>query len=150
MDEKRKTSCDYWNGQLPSCAPLSVPFVAMQQCANPQYEPSEALARGTLFPGLDLPFMNMVNTPPEVSTPMRELMALDFVLKELELYLDTHEDDKEAFASYQKYLRLAKEGRDRYIEMYGPVQQTDMLGMKSYVWLENPWPWDYSDGGRNC
>ena len=49
-----------------------------------------ALARGTLFPGLDLPFMNLVNKPADLSTPLCELMAMDFVIRELNLYLDTH------------------------------------------------------------
>ena len=149
MGNNNKKDCGYKCGRLPECAPLALAYVPMQQSSTPQYDPKEALARGTLFPGLDLPFMNMVNTPPEVSTPLRELMALDFVVDELELYLDTHCDDEEAFESYQKYLELAKEGRRRYVELYGPLQQTDMLGMKKYVWLEGLGPWDYGERRRS-
>ena len=77
------------------------------------------------------------------NTPLSELMALDFVLDELELYLDTHKDDKEAFATYQSFLRLAAEGHKKYVSLYGPISQTDMLGATSYNWINNPWPWDY-------
>ena len=40
-------------------------------------------------------------------------------------------------------LALKEEARERYVKLCGPVGQTDMLGMNSYVWLDNPWPWDY-------
>lgn len=148
MEENRSGRCGSRCGWLPGCAPLALAYVPMQQNALERYDPKEALARGTLFPGLDLPFMDMVNTPPEVCTPMRELMALDFVVHELILYLDTHGNDEEAFACLQTYMELAREGRKRYTELYGPIQTADLLGMKKYTWLENPWPWDVSEGRR--
>ena len=137
-------------GFLPSCAPLAAAFVPKQQSAEPRYEAKEALARGTLFPGLDLPFMNMVNTPADLNTPLSELMAIDFVAKELQLYLDTHMDDDEAFAVYQNILKLAEEAQRRYTKLYGPIVPEDMLGDERFTWVENPWPWDYAEGGRNC
>lgn len=148
MEVMNNNGCTWRCGSLPECAPLALAYVPMQQSAMPQYDPREALAKGTLFPGLDLPFMNMVNTPPEVTTPLRELMALDFVAHELGLYLDTHCDDSEAFECYQKYLALAKEARRRYIELYGPLQKCDLLEMKKFNWLEGPWPWDYNERRR--
>ena len=36
---------------------------------------------------------------------------------------------------------LAREGREKYQEKYGPLLQTD-LTPGSYKWLDNPWPWD--------
>ena len=121
---------------------LATAYVPMQKSVMPSYEANEALSRGTLFPGLDLPFMNIVNKDMKV-TPMTEMMAIDFVADELELYLDTHQNDAEAFAMYQTFLALKVEARERYVKACGPVTQEDMLGMKSYVWLDDPWPWDY-------
>ena len=133
----------YKNGTLPGdTAPLAMAYVPMQKSANPAYETAEALSRGTLFPGLDLPFMNIVNDTKKL-TPITELMAIDFIVDELELYLDSHQNDKEAFAMYQTFLALAKEARERYVKKYGPVTQSDMLCMKSTCWLNDPWPWDY-------
>ena len=98
--------CGYKCGALPSCAPLAAAFVPAQENAQAQYEPDKALARGTLFPGLDLPFGNMVNdAAPNV--PLAELMAIDFAAHDLSLYLDTHAGDAEAFAAYQDLLRLS-------------------------------------------
>ena len=137
--------CDrpYKLGSLPGAsAPLAMSYVPMQDAAAPAYEPSEALARGTLFPGLDLPFMNSVNeSAPDV--PTAELMAIDFVTDELELYLDTHAGDREAFALYQSFLALRREARERYTARYGPVTQCDQLGGESFTWLRDPWPWEF-------
>ncbi|MGE4354538.1 MAG: spore coat protein CotJB [Oscillospiraceae bacterium] len=135
--------CDYKMGKLPECAPLALAYVPMQQAATPAYEPDEALSRGTLFPGLDLPFMNIVNKNAMGNTPLAEVMALDFVCNELGLYLDTHRDDAEAFATFQSFLRLSAEARSRYIELYGPITRGDLIYAKSFTWLNNPWPWDY-------
>ena len=132
---------DYRTGSLPESYPLATALTPIQRSAEPSYEAREALSKGTLFPGLDLPFMNLVNdTLP--STPLTELMAIDFVANELNLYLDTHAEDEEAFETYQTVLALAQEARRRYTELCGPMQQSDMLGMSAYAWLKDPWPWD--------
>lgn len=141
MDRNRADN-SYRFGSLPAKAPLAVAYVPMQEAASPSYESGEALSRGTLFPGLDLPFMNIVNDTVK-NTPLTELMAIDFVAHELALYLDTHADDREAFNMYQAFLALKKEARERYVSLYGPVMHSDMLGMNCYDWLNNPWPWDF-------
>ena len=133
----------YRYGSLPRNAPLAMAYVPMQVSAEPGYEAEDALARGTLFPGLDLPFMGLVNQELP-STPMAEIMAIDFVVDELELYLDTHADDAEAFALYQTMLALQQDARERYVRRCGPIRQSDMLGSESYTWLSGPWPWEYS------
>ena len=125
-----------------SCAPLAVPFVPVQQSSQPSFNKAEALAKGTLFPGLDLPFMDYVATGPVESTPLAELMALDFVTQELALYLDTHPNDKEAFQTWKSCTALAKEGRKRYVEMYGPITRPETTMFDSWVWPEDPWPWN--------
>ena len=60
MDSK-KAEMSGCEGRLPSMAPLANPYVPFQLENPPKYEPRTALVRGTLFPGLDLPFMDMVN-----------------------------------------------------------------------------------------
>lgn len=134
---------DYKFGTLPVRAPLASAYVPMQESVEPNYEPQTAIARGTLFPGLDLPFLGMVNNPLP-ATPLGELMAIDFVADELSLYLDTHKDDREAFEQYQSVLALSREAHKRYVETCGPLTKADLLGMKKYTWLNDPWPWEKS------
>ena len=67
-----KCSCDDSQGCLPNCAPLAAAYVPVQQENSQRYKSEEALARGTLFPGLDLPWKNIANTsagPRHDSTP---------------------------------------------------------------------------------
>ncbi len=137
-------NCNFKSGSLPSCAPLAMAYVPMQESVKPTYNTAEALTRGTLFPGLDLPFMNMVNTGDLTGTPLGELMALDFVAHELGLYLDTHCDDTEAFDMMKNVLELAKTAHERYAKLYGPLLKKDLLKSQSFTWLKNPWPWDYN------
>lgn len=135
---------DYKTGPLPPEAPLATAWVPRQRGVTPQYDPEQALIRGTLFPGLDLPFRNIVNNSMP-DTPLGELMALDFILNELVLYLDTHMNDTEAFDLYQNFLSLAAEGRRRFTALYGPISHSDMAGAESFTWLDGPWPWEYRD-----
>ena len=102
-----------------------------------------------LIADLDLPFMNMVNKGNYTGTPLGELMALDFVIKELQLYLDTHKQDREAFETLKTTIALYEEGRERYVRLYGPLTITDMAVADTYTWICDPWPWDYRDKTEN-
>ena len=118
--ERNKNESNFRYGALPGAsAPLAIAYVPMQSSATPAYEAAEALSRGTLFPGLDLPFMNIVNDTQPV-TPLTELMAIDFVTDELELYLDTHADDKEAcnaqFAEIRTEQTALKEQKEEILQ----------------------------------
>jgi spore coat protein JB len=139
-------NCGYKNGELPPCAPLAAGFVPWQQKNPPKYGTGEALPRGTLFPGLDLPWKNIVNNShPYAGTPLGELMAIDFAIKELNLYLDTHERDKEAFDMLKTLIRLSREGRERYVKLYGPLNIKDLENAENYTWTRDPWPWEYAE-----
>jgi spore coat protein JB len=148
MDLAAEARCDYKHGQLSECAPLAVSYTPIQQENPPKYAKEEALTRGTLFPGLDLPFKNQPNsTNPYAGTPLGELMAIDFMVKELSLYLDTHPDDQEAFETLKTVIDLANEGEKEYTKLYGPVTLSGVRYSKSYDWIHNPWPWENAERG---
>ena len=137
---KERTSGE---GRLPSLAPLAVPFVPFQFENPERYEPRKALVRGTLFPGLDLPFMGMVNKNEKPVTPLTELQTMAFAIQELALYLDTHRNDKEAFDVFRTFQKLYAKGREKYEKECGPL--THMSAMENgYDWLNDPWPWEYA------
>jgi spore coat protein JB len=93
--------------------------------------------------------MDMINkSNPYAGTPLGELMALQFMIRELQLYLDTHSDDKEAFSLLKETLELEREGRKRYTEKYGPILFSDLENLDSYEWIDSPWPWSYGERGR--
>lgn len=128
-------------GKMPECGMLAVSYVPVQRNTDGSYQADKALARGTLFPGLDLPYLGMVNQKVDVATPLKELMALGFVVHELGLYLDTHRDDQEAMQMFQKYNKLYGEGVAEYERRYGPLQMTSSGGA-AFDWVDDPWPWD--------
>ena len=131
-------------GTLPgSCAPLAFPYIPMQQENPVRYSRMEALQTGTLFPGLDLPFKAAIQAKNKLSnTALVELMALDFAIDELGLYLTTHAEDQEALQLYWTYIKLSREGRERYQKMYGPLLLTDLTPEDGFAWLKDPWPWE--------
>ena len=86
------------------------------------YEPAAALRKGTIFPELNLPFFmaddteeipagqGFDNGAEEKSTQQEEreqlLSKIDeagFVVNDLTLYLDTHEEDEEALRMFEEY-----------------------------------------------
>jgi len=150
LNENNQTGeCGYKSGMLPGCAPLAAAYVPMQQENPPKYETNDALTRGTLFPGLDLPFMNMPNKDnPYAGTPLGELMALDFAIKELNLYLDTHPKDKDAFDMMKSLIALYQEGKMIYAKKYGPLGLSCLVYSDTYRWTDSPWPWQYSEGEK--
>lgn len=141
--ERKGTEISGKEGRLPGLAPLANPYVPFQLENPPKYEKNKAFVRGTLFPGLDLPFMGMVNKDDMPITPLSELQTLAFAIQELALYLDTHRDDKEAIELYQQYQRLYNEGMQKYEQMYGPLNHLSPT-KGEYKWLNDPWPWEYS------
>ncbi len=147
VEDMEVMACPDASGTMPSCAPLAVPYVPFQQMGSKKYDHTEALENGTLFPGLNLPFKLKAKAANVPMTPLTELQALEFVLVELGLYLDTHQDDAQAMELYRQYVALEKEGRARYESMYGPIVQTATAGEKTWAWLKDPWPWNFPEGG---
>ena len=152
METKQTTSaasCGSGQGSLPgSCGSLAVAYVHMQGTDPVRYSRMEALQTGTLFPGLDLPFKEAIQAKTKLAnTALVELMALDFAIDELGLYLVTHSQDQEALQLYWSYINLAKEGREKYQKLYGPLLQTDLTPDEGFAGLKDPWPWD--EGGNS-
>lgn len=135
--------CGTGSGTLPGvCAPLAFPYIPMQENDPSRYSNQDAMRAGTLFPGLNLPFHKEIESRfPAANTALSELMALDFAIDELGLYLTTHPNDGEVLELYWSYIRLGRQGRQKYQEQYGPLMQTDITP-GSFKWLNDPWPWD--------
>ena len=144
LDDNRAMRAESGVGTLPNgcCAPLAFPYVPVQKNDPERYSQQDALKAGTLFPGLNLPFHAQMKTKfPAVNTALSELMALDFAIDELGLYLTTHPEDTEVLNLYWSYIKLGREGREAYEKQYGPILQTDVTP-GSFKWLNDPWPWD--------
>ena len=154
MDRRRKSTdrnhgampghdVDHRHGKLPAMAPLANGYVPFQMECPPKYDARKALIRGTLYPGLDLPFMGMVNRKEKPVTPMSELQVLHFAIQELALYLDTHRDDREALEQYRAFQQMYEHCLMEYKKKRGPMNHTRISEGEGYDWLDDPWPWEY-------
>ena len=128
-------------GRLPAMAPLANPYVPFQLENPPRYEAGKAIIRGTLYPGLDLPFMGQVNNKPLPDTSKAALQTLAFAIQELALYLDTHRDDKEALEQYRAYQQMYRKCMEAYHRQLTHHQEGHE---EEYEWLSDPWPWEYA------
>ncbi|GIQ69878.1 spore coat protein CotJB [Xylanibacillus composti] len=73
---------------------------------------------------------------------LHELQAVDFVLVELNLYLDTHPNDLKAIEEYNRYAVKRKELACAYEEKYGPLMHFGHSYSKyPWQWADEPWPW---------
>ena len=71
---------------------------------------------------------------------MCEIQSLEFAINELALYLDTHPEDERALCLHRKYAKRARDLKDKYQRVYGPL--TINYPCNKWRWLEEPWPWE--------
>ena len=141
--EHKKNMESFAEGILPPLAPLANPYVPFQAENPPKYEARKGMIRGTLFPGLDLPFMGMVNQKEKRVTPETELQAMAFAIQELALYLDTHRGDKEALELFTKYRKMANDLIRNYEMRYGPLTVSGEVNLNTpFKWESEKWPWE--------
>lgn len=140
---RRRQDQSYRDGRLPASAPLANPYVPFQTEDSPKYQARKGLVRGTLYPGLDLPFMGKVNQNEKPVTLLTELQALAFAVQELALYLDTHRNDKDALEVYRTYQKKYEKIAQEYQHQFGPLNHGMVSEKDCYTWLDDPWPWEF-------
>ena len=73
---------------------------------------------------------------------MHQIMALDFSMIDLCLYLDTHPSDSEALELFNDYKKECRDLKAKYEENYGPLTM-GTTNTECWNWIENPWPWEH-------
>ena len=73
---------------------------------------------------------------------LHELQETDFVLVELNLYLDTHPHDLQAIQQYNQLVQKRWEMAGSYETAYGPLMNFGHSYSKHpWQWNDIPWPW---------
>lgn len=139
----QKKEPDGRQGKLSEEAYLANPFVPFQKDDPPTYEARKGWIRGTLYPGLELPFHGMINKMEKPVTPLSELQVLAFAIQDLALYLDTHRDDREALERYRAYQAMYHKCMMEYQRNRRPLNHC-APAEGPYNWLNDPWPWEYA------
>ena len=71
---------------------------------------------------------------------LMQIQEYDFAINELSLYLDTHPNDRNAIYLHKDYCRIAKDLKNQYQRMYGPL--TIYYPCNKWRWIDEPWPWE--------
>jgi spore coat protein JB len=73
----------------------------------------------------------------------REIASIHMMLEELQLYLNTHPNDRDAVAKRNVYARDLKMLMDEYNKKFGMLSQDGSFSTYPWQWIDEPWPWEY-------
>ncbi len=81
---------------------------------------------------------------------MLRLQELSFALKETELFLDGHPENRRALAYYAEQKAEYDVLKAEYEATYAPITPGAGEGDAEWRWVRSPWPWEYGfpDGGN--
>ncbi|MBU5213681.1 MULTISPECIES: spore coat protein CotJB [Heyndrickxia] len=84
----------------------------------------------------------MKQVPPEYYQKLEELQAIDFVIVELTLYLDTHPKDQDAVQQYNQFVHHRKKLKKEFEKLFGPLTNFGYsYSDYPWNWKDAPWPW---------
>lgn len=73
---------------------------------------------------------------------LEEIQAVDFVLVELNLYLNTHPGDHKAINQYNECAQKSMALKNKFQSMFGPLTHFGhSFSTYPWTWDEAPWPW---------
>ena len=116
---------------------------------NKFVSPSEGFQRGNMQRDEYKSYKNynsvMLQASNDREQKMLKVMEYAFAIVDLNLYLDMHPEDMEAYRLYKSYIDEGRKAEQQYINAYGPLVITN-ADTSNYEWLKNPWPWDSMGG----
>ncbi|MDW8802986.1 spore coat protein CotJB [Clostridium sp. A1-XYC3] len=72
---------------------------------------------------------------------LRQITAVNFVLVDLHLYLNTHPNDREALAKHNSLAMQSRMLRENYERCFGPLSYGSCSAYP-WQWINEPWPWE--------
>ncbi|BCU82605.1 spore coat protein CotJB [Polycladomyces abyssicola] len=74
---------------------------------------------------------------------LHQLQVVDFVLVELNLYLDTHPGDTRTIQQYNSYAQKRSQLKKEFESRFGPLTHFGhSYNQYPGGWNEGPWPWE--------
>lgn len=121
-------------------------FYSNNSALNNLATPKIALDRGNLFNNLYTPYKNYQYNKLNPTNKREELLfnvlMYNFILTELNLYLDIYPQDKNMINLYNQYLEEKKKACFEYTKFFGPLTLDDPSNNNNWSWLSSPWPWE--------
>lgn len=86
----------------------------------------------------------MMKPVTEQSRLLHDIGVIDFVIVEMNEYLDTHPTDQEAMEYLSHYVHMKNQAMREYAMKFGPLSIYDVEGCKQteWKWATQPWPWE--------
>lgn len=132
------------------------------QVWNTTYDEEQAFRNGTIFPEFNRPFYVTVMDKEtltaeenlnEEQAKLLQIQKVGFMLDDLRLYLDTHENDKEALNLLKEKMKLKKKLMSEFARQFYPltaacIEEIYRENPESQCdcWMEGRIPWE----GVNC
>lgn len=108
------------------------------------YDIEEAFTKGNAFPNLYDPYKNYrpseVRVDSQRERALLDIQKLDFMVNELNLYLDLHPNDVYAYKLFREYVSKCRNKKEEYTRVYGPIMLDDLTD--EYEWSTGVWPWE--------
>lgn len=73
---------------------------------------------------------------------MKAIQMYDFYLYDLNLFLDTHPNDRNALARFNEIKERRKKAYEAYTKNYGPITAVHNNSDEHFYWTDDPWPWE--------
>lgn len=92
--------------------------------------------------GNPLANMEKIYQTSDFERSLQELCAIDFVLMDLTLYLDTHPEDAQAIAQYNHLAMERNRLKEAYEARFGPLTaRGGSYSPHPWMYSKTPWPW---------
>ena len=115
--------------------------------------PKEGFMKGNMFQEEYIPYKDykygVIYAKNEKEELLYEIMALDFALNDLNLFLDLNPFDDDKLKDYQKLLKKREEISNEYTNKYGPLEIDEVKSTKTFDWINSPWPWQNERGEKH-
>lgn len=79
---------------------------------------------------------------PSRSNLLCAIQMYSFYLYDLNLFLDSHPNDKKALAKFNEINWQLKAAVKLYNEKYGPLKANQNMSENNFYWVDDPWPWE--------
>ncbi len=80
----------------------------------------------------------------EKEEALRKISAVDFAIHDIELFLDSHRENKKATELLKQYRKWREELVAEYEQKYGDFVTCvkDVKARTPWSWTNGPWPWE--------
>lgn len=82
-----------------------------------------------------------INAYSEQQKMLLRIQELDFIINDLNLYLDVYPNDMKCFELFKKYSMELNSLKKKYYEKY-QVLELIYDTKDKYTWIDDPWTWD--------